>query len=915
MTRLSKDNLKALRLLLDEALDLGSEARPAWLAQQRKSNPTLAAEVEDLLNREPEVDREGFLISGQPPELPEGATSFAGHLIGAYRLERQLGQGGMGAVWLAGRADGRFEGAVAIKFLSLAVAGPVGEARFRREGSVLARLTHPNIARLLDAGVTHAGQPYLVLELVEGRPLDAWCDEKKLPAEARLHLFLQVLAAVSHAHANLIVHRDLKPSNIMVTADGTVKLLDFGIAKLLEDEAGEPGRLTASHERLLTYQYAAPEQIRGEPVSTATDVYSLGVVLYQLLAGRHPTSEHSDTPAAQVRAVLETQPTQLSQAVTPGGGLSRDEALRLAAVRDASPERLKREYAGDLENIVAKALRKDVAERYQTVTALADDLERYLRNEPVSARPDAWSYRARKFLRRNRGAVGAALLVSMALIGAAVVTALQAREARRQRDAAVYQSRRADAQIEFQDLLMSSVGDQPLTMRELLDRGRTLLEQQYGEDPAFLGTILMQLATRYGDLGDVKLQAELLARAESLALAGHGKDRLAEIRCDQADNLRTQGRYDDARGLLDRTDLLLRTGRDPESEAFCLQIRAELELEAGDPDSSVVAIRRAIAIREGLGKTGDMFYLSLLDALGGALSAQGHFREAQPVFRQALTGMDSSGRGGMISRVIMEHNLALTSIKLGETAEAEALLHDVLLRASRTSPSGDTHTQPLIHYAETALFQGHPDSAGKYFGLLVAQAVRDSNIYWEGRGLFGLARAQVRLGATADARKSLARFRQIRNSYPHVQDTDDQVPDIQTLEGLLALAAGDTATGHDNFVQALRSNGYFDGRRKTRLRPVVILAAETALSLGRIDEALKFAREAREIAAVDSLADTRSAYVGQARLVEGRALLAERDTVRARTALEKALPALRSGAGEEHPLTRQADRLLAAIGP
>jgi len=245
MTRLSKENLKALRLLLDEALDLGTEARPAWLAQQRKSNPTLAAEVEDLLNREPEVDREGFLDSAGAPDLPTGRSSFAGHMIGAYRLERQLGQGGMGTVWLAARADGRFQGTVAIKFLSLAVAGPMGEARFRREGSVLARLTHPNIARLLDAGVTQAGQPYLVLELVNGKPLDAWCDERKLPAEGRLRLFLQVLAAVSHAHANLIVHRDLKPSNILVTADGTVKLLDFGIAKLLEDEADDPGLLVA----------------------------------------------------------------------------------------------------------------------------------------------------------------------------------------------------------------------------------------------------------------------------------------------------------------------------------------------------------------------------------------------------------------------------------------------------------------------------------------------------------------------------------------------------------------------------------------------------------------------------------------------------------------------------------------------
>ena len=913
MTSLGEGNWKELRRLLGEALELDTQIRPAWLAEQRKSNPSLAAEVEELLNREAEVDREGFLSEGNALDLAEGVTSLAGHVVGAYRLERHLGQGGMGSVWLARRADGRYEGAAAIKFLSLAVSGPAGEARFRREGSVLARLTHPNIARLLDAGVSESGQPYLVLELVEGLPLDDWCDQRRLSAEARIRLFLQVLAAVSHAHTNLIVHRDLKPSNILVTADGTVKLLDFGIAKLLEDEPGGPGGVTAAHERILTLRYAAPEQVKGEPVSTATDVYSLGVVLYQLLVGRHPTSDDRHTPAEQLRAVLDSHPASLSQAVTPSGGHSREEALRLAAARDASPEELRREYAGDLENILAKALRKNPAERYRTVAALAGDLEHYLRHEPVSARRDTWSYRASRFLRRNRGAVAMAALVALALVGAAVVTALQAREARRQRDAAVYQARRADAQVEFQNLLMSSVGDQPMTMREILDRGRDMLERQYGEDPRFLGTLLLQLASQYQELGDSKVPSELLVRAESLALAGHGSERLAEIRCNQADNLRSQGRYAEARSLLDRTDSLVRARRDPESEAFCLNMRALLDGETGHGDSSVAAIGRAISIRESLGKTSDISYLNMLDALGGALESQGRFREAQPPYQRALAGMDSSGRGGMMSRVITEHNLALTLIDLGETAEAEAVLHDVLLRAARGSPNDEAPNQPLIHYAETALFQGHADSAAKYFGVVATRGARDSNLYWEGRGLFGLARAQVRLGELTAARRSLARFRQIRASYPHVQDTDDQVPDVQALEGLLALKTGDSAGAHEAFLQTLRSNGYYEGRRKKRLRPVVILAAETGLSLGKIDEALASAREAQEIAKVDSLADTRSAYVGEARLIEGRALLARGDTAGANAALEKALQGLKTGAGEGHPRTKEAERLLGAL--
>ncbi|MGH7622305.1 MAG: serine/threonine-protein kinase, partial [Gemmatimonadaceae bacterium] len=278
---------------------------------------------------------------------------------GRYRLERPLGEGGRGSVWLARRNDGRFEGEAAIKFLSLAVAGPAGEARFRREGSVLARLTHPNVARLLDAGVSPAGLPYLVLEYIAGQPIDEWCDARKLSVDARLRLFQQVLDAVAHAHANFIVHRDLKPANILVTHDGTVKLLDFGIAKMLEEGGATGNTLTGAHDALFTYRYAAPEQIRGEHIATATDVYALGVILYELLAGRHPTSEDANTPAAHIVAVLNTEPGQLSRAVTASGSHTAEDAARLAAERDASPEKLHRVLRGDLDNIVSKALKKE----------------------------------------------------------------------------------------------------------------------------------------------------------------------------------------------------------------------------------------------------------------------------------------------------------------------------------------------------------------------------------------------------------------------------------------------------------------------------------------------------------------------------------------------------------------------------
>ena len=292
--------LGTLRNLLDQALELEPAEREAWLASLRRQDPRHAGELEALLVAEASLDAGGFLAAESLEPAPD--PGLAGRRVGAYTLERPLGRGGMGTVWLARRSDGRYQATVAVKLLNLALVDPVGSERFRREGTVLARLSHPNIARLLDAGVFDAGQPYLVLEHVEGTRVDRYCDEHGLTPEERLRLFLDILAAVAHAHANLIVHRDLKPSNILVTPDGAVKLLDFGIAKLLEDgDAAAATTLTDLGGRALTPEYAAPEQVTGGTVTTATDVYALGVLLYLLLSGRHPTGEGRRTAAEHFR--------------------------------------------------------------------------------------------------------------------------------------------------------------------------------------------------------------------------------------------------------------------------------------------------------------------------------------------------------------------------------------------------------------------------------------------------------------------------------------------------------------------------------------------------------------------------------------------------------------------------------------
>src|SRR6185503_9235370 len=304
---------------------------------------------------------------------------LVGERVGPYALVRELGRGGMGAVWLAERADGEFEQRVAVKLIR--PGWDAGEllARFRSERQILAGLTHPNIAHLLDGGVTADGKPWLALEYVDGVDLLAYCDGERLDLPARLRLFLTVCDAVAHAHARLVVHRDLKPSNLLVTRDGQVKLLDFGIAKLVDPQGTDVSAL-----RVFTPEYAAPEQVKGELVTTAVDVYALGLLLYALLTGRRPYRAEGSTPAAYERAILDQEPTRPSLAATreePEGGPSLD----LAAQRQLTPERLRRELRGDLDAIVLKALRKEPAQRYAAVADLAADVERHLERRPVLA--------------------------------------------------------------------------------------------------------------------------------------------------------------------------------------------------------------------------------------------------------------------------------------------------------------------------------------------------------------------------------------------------------------------------------------------------------------------------------------------------------------------------------------------------
>ncbi|MBL0171791.1 MAG: serine/threonine protein kinase [Gemmatimonadaceae bacterium] len=874
MADIDRERWAVLEPLFEEAFGLPPEALEPWLRALSVSAPDVADDVRALLSDDASAERERFLTN--PIDL-----TLQGLEIGAYTLERPLGHGGMGSVWLARRTDGRFEGKAAVKLLNLSLVTTVGRERFRREGSMLARLTHPGIARLLDAGVSQLGQPYLVLEHVDGVALDTYANDHALSRDERVRLVLRVLDAVAHAHASLVVHRDLKPSNILVTRDGTVKLLDFGIAKLADtdDPSTDTAAITVDGGRAFTLQFAAPEQVRGDPITTATDVYAVGVILYLLLSGRHPTAEGARSPADVVRALSEVQPALLAP--------------------------------HDLGSVVGKALRKDAAERYQNAESFAADLERFLQHEPVSASRDQLMYGARKFVRRHRTTVAAASAILTILVSAVVFSVRQQRDAERQRDMAVAESKRADAQAEFAMLVMSQVGARPMTVRDILDRTREGLERQYATDSAFLTSALMQLSSQYAEF-DNRTRGRLLLRAESIAVATHDTSHLLEARCNLADNLRTEGKYPEADRALSAVEALPRLRADPHVEALCLLTRATLENESGHVERSAPAIHRAIAIRDSLGQTRDLFYITLLDNLGYTLDRQNRPREAIVARMRGIGLMDTTGRGGTSASAVARHNLAMTYNRIGEVAQAEGILHDALLRMSHSDSGGRIPVQFLIHYAHSALFQGDADSARKYFGLLAAQGVADRNAYWEGRALFGLAQAELMLGRTRDAHRTIQRFRVIAGN-PDLRKSDDQVVDVRTLDALVALAAGDSTRGNALLRETLHDAGYFSGKRSATQHSTLMLAARAALALREPDSALMFARDARSTATRDSLTITRSARVGEALLLEAMALWQRGDTTLARAEAGRARLALTQGGGARNPRTREAEWFLSRL--
>jgi serine/threonine-protein kinase len=887
---------------LDRALEMPPSERAAWLAGLRERDPSLAKDIEQLLSERSQASREGFL-AGAALSAPDSAT-LAGQAIGAYVLTSQIGQGGMGSVWLGRRSDGRFEGLAAVKLLNASLVGRSGEERFRREGNILARLADPHIARLLDAGLSPSGQPYLVLEHVEGEPIDRFCDHHGLDVGERLRLFLDVLVAVSHAHANLIVHRDIKPSNVLVDNNGQAKLLDFGIAKLLEGEgeAGTETAITRDGGRALTPEYAAPEQITGGVITTGTDVYALGTLLYLLLTGLHPAEGSRHSPADLLRFVLETEPERPSSVVLEKRDQSAEPRRERAAARASTPDALHRLLRGDLDTIVAKALKKNPAERYGSVIALADDVRRYLRNEPIGARPDTYGYRVAKFVRRNRAAVIAAALVAAAALAGTLVIVARGREAQRERDAAQAQLARATAANEFLGFLLSTAAPagKKISVSDLLSQGEALAGKQFADNPSMHSEMLATIGERYLNAENWDKALSALERAVRLA---RGPANRARAMCPLALAKIANGDPKGARAMM--TEALAALPDEPQyalQRAECLCYFSEFGYFDDESGPMIEHARQALAA---LDASPVQSSVQRIDAQGSL--AYGYYlardnARADQAFAELLAGFERTGRDRTLDAADALNNWGLVHFD-GDIVRAEPLYRRAVeLRRDIEGSEGVAPTT-LFNYAAVLFQLARYDEAEPVYEETIRTARARSEHRIELDARMELADLHIERGELDRAAAELGHID------PALPEAPRYVPlrraEYEYVLGHLALAKSDAAGARARFQDSVSQLAIPHAKFSVNVF-VLIGLARAELALGDTNGAEASAEQALHLAKSFVPAGAPSYLIGHAELALGEVQLARGDRAAARLSIAAAADTLQTTLGASHPATLRA---------
>jgi eukaryotic-like serine/threonine-protein kinase len=897
------DRLRRVNVLLEQALALPPGQRERWLCTLPPDASEFAQVLRDLLARAA-VETDTFMR--RPVAIVTGADidtplDHPGDTVGPYRLLRELGAGGMATVWLAERTDGSWQRQVALKLPRTQGAPGLAE-RMARERDILGSLTHPNIARLYDAGITPGGRPYLAMEVVDGVTIDAHARERGLSAADRLRLFRQVLQAASYAHARLVVHRDLKPSNILVTPAGDVRLLDFGVARLLAEDAAIDTPLTQRVGRAMTPDYASPEQIRGEAVTVGSDVYSLGVVLYELLTQQRPYAPKRRTAAALEEAIVDAD-------------------VPLSSTRVGANRALARALRGDIDTILAKALKKNPAERYASVEALAADIDRHLAGLPVLARPDSFGYRAAKFVRRHRTPVLAAALAGAAVLAGVVGTVQQSRRAEQQallaqaqRDRALRELGFAEASEEFMRFVISEGAEQPLPMRELLARASASARVQFADDPTLRARMQLMLADLYGELSDHDHAEQLLLEARavspkpgSLPLQTAAESVAVQVDCTLAGMYAGNGRHHEAQALFDAAQARLRALPDPDDAAplTCHIQRSVLYRNTGDAAASLADIHAAIALI-GKPRPGMRWLAIHLDtSLGDVYAMTGRHAEAIAIYERSLKALERLGRGQTTATMALRNNLAVHLSRTGQLLRAADVYRDGLRHAAE-GRSGTLQT----NYGRTLLELGRIDEAMPLFERALIEHVRNDDRRGIAYTQLGIAQARCSQPAAGGCEAAIAGAAALLRSVLPAGHSGLAI--IDRLAAQAAMLRGEPGQAQAHLRSAL---ALLDAARDGSLLRIPVLA-----ELARAEQALGDSAAARQHADAAMAAARQAAEgiphaqpLGVALLAAAVVDAAEGDASGARVALRKAVEQLRGSVGEDAPATREARERLAAL--
>jgi serine/threonine protein kinase/tetratricopeptide (TPR) repeat protein len=854
MTAMTPERWQQIRELLHVALEREPAERAAWLAHACEDDAALRSEVELLIaSYEEDQDfMETPAVAAESLFADEAPLSSEGRLLGAYRLIREIGQGGMGTVFLAVRADDEYHKRVAIKLVRRGMDTEQILSRFRHERQILASLDHPNIAGLLDGGTTQDGLPYFVMEYIEGQPIDRFCDDHKLTTVERLQLFRTACSAVHFAHQNLIVHRDLKPSNILVTPDGTPKLLDFGIAKLLKPELyAQTIAPTATTLRPMTPDYASPEQVKGQPITTASDIYSLGVLLYELLSGHRPYRIKSYSPVEIERVICEQEPERPSAAVgrtvnthSADGVTGRLTPETVSRPREGHVERLRRRLQGDLDNIILMAMRKEARRRYASVEQFSEDIRRHLEGLPVIARKDTFNYRAGKFITRNKVAVAVALAFMLLSAAAIVVVVQQSVRAARERDKAKQVSAFLAEIFKVSDPGESRGNS--VTAREILDQGAQRIDKELSGQPEVQATLMATIGEVYERLGLYDSAAPLLEKSldTRVALFGRNHADVAESLLSLAILQYDRSNYAEAEPLY-RESLTIRQrlfGSEHPAVATSLNGLGTLLEATNKYEEAEAAWREALRMRRKLFGNDSHEVAESLDNLGWLLYNKGEYEEAERLLREALE-IHRTAYGDDHPLVASDLNyLAFVAGTRGHAEQEQEALFREALRIRR-KVYGNSHpwvAESLNNLAWLMNQQGKPAEAEALYreSLDIRRRLLGNNSQEVGQGLNNLAKTLMQRNAYGEAeplvREALAIYTRLFGE----QSADTAVV-LQILATLL-YEKGDYAAAESLFRQTLEI-------RRKKLPPGNPTISATLVGLGLLLSERGHAQEAEAL--------------------------------------------------------------------